>query len=112
MLTIFPVSAVAAYFVWTTPTLVLVGWMAAIALFEALNQRVLGRAYIQGDAIVVVLLHYTRLPIAALVGFLMFSDVPEIWIWIGAGVIALGAVVLAQGEMRAVKAADKPASKA
>ena len=48
---------------------------------------------------VVVGLHYTRLPIAALVGYLAFGEAPDRWVWIGAAVIAMAAVTLARGEM-------------
>jgi drug/metabolite transporter (DMT)-like permease len=94
-------DTVPAIFVWTTPTLEQIGWMAAIGILEMVNQRVLGRAYFQGEAVVVVALHYTRLPIAAVVGFLMFGHVPEIWIWIGGGVIAGAAIYLARRESAA-----------
>ena len=73
---------------------------ATIGVLEMINQRVLARAYIQGDAILVVGLHYTRLPIAAIVGYLMFGDVPEIWIWVGGTVIAMAALFLARSEMQ------------
>lgn len=99
VLTILPLSLVCTLFVWTVPTPVQLGWMGLVGLFEILNQRVLARAYLQADAIVVVGLHYTRLPIAALVGFLFFREAPDIWIWVGATVIAAAAVVLARGEM-------------
>ena len=51
----------------------LLGWMAAIGLLEMLNQRVLARAYVQGETVVVLALHYTRLPLAAIVGL------PDVW---------------------------------
>lgn len=105
-LVIFPLACVPAMFVWTTPTLEQLGWIAAIGILEMFNQRVLGRAYVQGEAVVVVALHYTRLPIAALIGFLMFGDVPEIWIWIGGAVIAGAAIYLAQRETAASRKAD------
>ena len=99
VLTVLPLGAICTIFVWTVPTIEQVGWMAVIGGLEMINQRVLARAYLQADAILVVGLHYTRLPIAAFVGFLMFGDVPEIWIWIGGTVIACAAIFLARGEM-------------
>ena len=105
-LVIFPLACVPAIFVWTTPTLAQIGWIAVIGILEMLNQRVLGRAYVQGEAVVVVALHYTRLPIAALIGFLMFGDVPEIWIWIGGAVIAGAAIYLAKREAAASRKPD------
>tara|TARA_Y100001936_G_scaffold250849_1_gene304805 strand:- start:1773 stop:2669 length:897 start_codon:yes stop_codon:yes gene_type:complete len=95
---ILPLAAIPAIIVWITPTWELLGWMALIGLLEMLNQRVLARAYIQGETIVVLALHYTRLPLAAIVGFLMFSEIPEIWVWIGSAVIAGAALYLAHHE--------------
>ena len=80
--------------------------MAVIGLLELANQRILSRAYVHGDAILVVALHYTRLPIAALVGFIMFSEFPEIWIWIGGGIIAGATIFLTLKENK-----SKPISK-
>jgi len=106
-LIIIPLAFFPAIFVWIPPTLEQIGWMAAIGILEMLNQRVLARAYFQGEAVVVVALHYTRLPIAAVVGFLMFGDVPEIWIWVGGAVIAGAAIYLARKEGVAARAAAK-----
>jgi drug/metabolite transporter (DMT)-like permease len=100
-LIVLPLAMVPALYFWTTPTLELLGWMAAIGLFEMLNQRVLARAYVQGETVVVLALHYTRLPLAAIVGYLMFGEVSEIWIWIGGAVIASAALYLAQSERKA-----------
>ena len=108
-LVIVPLAFIPAMFVWITPTLVQVASMAAIGVLETINQRVLARAYLQGEAIVVVALHYTRLPIAAVVGFLMFGDIPEIWIWVGGAVIAGAAIYLARREGAAAKTAAKTA---
>ena len=107
-LIILPLALVPAIFAWVTPTLEQIGWMAAIGILEMMNQRVLARAYFQGEAVVVVALHYTRLPIAAVVGFMMFGDVPEIWIWVGGAVIAGAAIYLARREGAAAKTINKP----
>lgn len=108
ILIIVPYGLAVTVFVWTTPTAVQLFWMAMIGLMEYLNQRVLARAYLRGDAMVVVGLHYTRLPIAALVGFALFGEMPEIWIWVGGTVIAMAAVILARGETRARGAKSDP----
>lgn len=107
VLTILPLAAVTSYFFWTTPTWEQLGWMALIGIMEMMNQRVLARAYTRGDAVVVVALHYTRLPIAALVGFLMLGEAPEIWIWIGGGIIAAAAIYLTRHESFADRLAEK-----
>ena len=94
ILTILPLAAATSYFVWTTPTWEQVGWMALIGVLEITNQRILGRAYQRADAIVVVILHYTRLPIAALLGFLVLSEFPDIWVWVGGAIIAAASIYL------------------
>ena len=100
-LIVLPLATLPAIYFWTTPTLELLGWMAAIGLLEMLNQRVLARAYVQGETVVVLALHYTRLPLAAIAGYLMFDEVAESWIWVGGAVIASAALYLAQHERRA-----------
>ena len=100
-LIVLPLATLPAMYFWTTPTLELLGWMAAIGLLEMLNQRVLARAYVQGETVVVLALHYTRLPLAAIAGYLMFGEVAESWIWVGGAVIASAALYLAQHERRA-----------
>jgi drug/metabolite transporter (DMT)-like permease len=96
--TILPWSLIVVPFVWVTPTLELVAWMAVVGVLEVLNQRVLSRAYLQGDAVLVVALHYTRLPLAALIGFLVFAEFPDLWVWGGGAVIAAASIWLARRE--------------
>lgn len=100
-LIVLPLAMIPAIFFWITPTMELLYWMAAIGLLEMLNQRVLARAYIQGETVIVLALHYTRLPLAAIAGYLMFGETAEVWIWVGATVIAAAALYLAQHERRA-----------
>lgn len=101
--TILPWSLIVVPFVWVTPTPALVGWMAVVGVLEVLNQRVLSRAYLQGDAVLVVALHYTRLPLAALVGFLVFAEFPDIFVWVGGAVIAASSIWLARRETVAAR---------
>jgi drug/metabolite transporter (DMT)-like permease len=94
-----PYGLLFTLFVWTTPTLIQVGWMALIGVMETYNHRCIARAYLKGDVIIVTGMQYTRLPVAALAGFLIFSELPDLWIWVGAAVIAVAATILARGEM-------------
>ena len=76
-----------------------------VGLLEMLTQRALQRAYVVGDATVIVAFTFTRLPIAALVGFLLFGDVPELWVWVGGAVITVAAVSLTRREAAAERTA-------
>jgi len=100
-LIVLPLAMIPAIFFWITPTMELLFWMATIGFLEMLNQRVLARAYIQGETVIVLALHYTRLPLAAIAGYLMFGEMAEVWVWVGAIVIAAAALYLAQHERRA-----------
>lgn len=93
-----PLGLIACFFVWTTPTLVEIGWLAAIGISEMLTQRSMSRGYAAADATVVVAFSFLRLPVAALLGFALFGEVPEIWVWAGAAVIALSSVYIAHRE--------------
>lgn len=100
VLTILPLAGLATCFFWTTPSWSQLGWMTVIGLLEIGNQRILGRAYIRGDAIVVVALHYTRLPIAAFLGFVVLAEFPDVWVWLGGGIIAAASIYLTTQERK------------
>ena len=93
-----PLAVIPAIFVWQTPTLGLFGWLIVIGGLGILNQRMVTRAFAVADVSLVLALGYLRLPIAALIGFLVFGEVPEIWVWIGGAVIAGSAAYIAHRE--------------
>ncbi len=96
-----PLGLIACFFVWTTPTLVEIGWLVAIGISEMLSQRSMSRGYAAADTTVVVAFSFLRLPVAALLGFALFGEAPEIWVWVGAAVIALSSVYIAHRESMA-----------
>ena len=100
VLTIFPLAAATSYFVWAIPTWEQLGVMAIIGVLEIANQRLLARAYIRGETIFVVAMHYTRLPIAAFIGFLILREFPDLWIWVGGVIIAAAATWLTLQETK------------
>ena len=95
---VLPLAAISATFFWITPSWSHIAWMAVIGLLEVTNQRVLSRAYMRGDAVVVVALHYTRLPIAALLGLFVLGEFPDLWVWLGGAVIVGAAIYLTLNE--------------
>ncbi len=60
----------------------------------------MARALGTADATLVIPFDYLRLPIVALVAFLMFGEVPSLWIWIGGGIIAASSIYMAHREAR------------
>ncbi|MDA1323594.1 MAG: DMT family transporter [Proteobacteria bacterium] len=84
---IVPVSAIPAYFVWKTPLWADVPTLLGVTLFATLAQFCVANAISLADARVVQPMNFMRMPLAALFGFLMFSEFPDLWTWIGAVII-------------------------
>jgi drug/metabolite transporter (DMT)-like permease len=72
---------------WRTPTLSEFGWLVGAGAVGAFGQICLARAYEAAEVGVVAPLDFIRLPVAALIGFLIFSEFPDAWTWIGTAVI-------------------------
>jgi drug/metabolite transporter (DMT)-like permease len=75
-------------FDWVTPTL---GWSIALfvgmGLMAAVGHYFLTIAYSQAPAAVVSPFNYTQLIGAAILGYLVFDELPDFWTWVGATVI-------------------------
>lgn len=95
---IVPLAVIPAIIVWQTPNLVQLGWLLGIGATGMLTQRAMSRAFAAADASFVLAMSYLRLPIAALIGYLVFSETPEIWVWIGASIICGSSTYIAHRE--------------
>ena len=75
-------------FEWVTP---LPGWdmvlFVAIGVMAGVGHYFLTIAYSQAPAAVIAPFNYLQLVGAAILGYLLFKDVPDMWTWVGAGVI-------------------------
>ena len=80
-------ASAAVPFFWITPTVE--GWvtMAAIGLLSGGGQFAMIKAFAWAPAAVVAPFNYTGLVWAALFGFLVFSEVPDVWTVLGAALI-------------------------
>lgn len=98
LLIITPLSAVPAIFVWRNPTLEELAWLTALGAFATLVHLSLTRAFRNAEASYVVPFDFARLPFVALVAFLAFGELPDIWTWIGGGVIFAAGAYIARRE--------------
>ena len=101
MVVFTPISLIPALFVWTTPDWKQLILLVLMGLFGTLNQRCLTRAYAAADATAVLPFDFTRLPFAAILGFVLFGEFPSVWTWVGGVVIFVCVLWMAQLEARA-----------
>ena len=94
---------------WETPTWVQFGWLFAAGVLGAIGQDWLARAYDAAEVTVVAPFDFGRLPVAALLGFFIFDEVPDIWTVIGTLVIIAASLYIARREANARKAAASDA---
>jgi drug/metabolite transporter (DMT)-like permease len=103
VLYVTPMILVPALFVWVWPTVEQLLWMIAIGIAATLNQMFLSRAFAAADATAVLPFDFARLPFAALIGFLVFTELPDLWIWTGGAVIFTASIYLAHREALAAR---------
>jgi drug/metabolite transporter (DMT)-like permease len=93
-----PILLIPTLFVWQTPTLSLWPWLIAMGGVGTVAQWAMTQAYAAADATAVLPFDYLRLPFVAIAGLFVFGEEPDIWIWIGALVIAGSSIYIAHRE--------------
>jgi drug/metabolite transporter (DMT)-like permease len=86
-------------FDWVTPT---GGWhwtlFVGMGVMAGVGHYFLTIAYSQAPAAVVAPFNYVQLVGAALLGYLVFGDIPDAWSWVGAGVIVASGLYIGHRE--------------
>lgn len=82
-----PFSIVVAAFVWVTPPAHTWPGIVALAALSTIANLAVTRAFSLWDASAVMGIDFIRLPIAAGMAWLIFSETPNLWAWLGAAVI-------------------------
>ena len=98
MLYVTPLIALPTVFVWVTPSWEQLSFLLAIGFFATLNQRFLSRAFAAADATAVLPYDFSRLPFAALIGWFVFSELPDFWVWVGGAIIFAASIYIAHRE--------------
>ena len=95
---LLPVSLIPALFVWQWPTAEQLLWLLALGAFAQLGTFLVARALALADASAIMPYDFIRLPFTALVGFVAFAEVPDIWTWVGAAIIFSSSFYIARRE--------------
>lgn len=96
-----PLALVPALFVWQTPTLEQLGWLGLLGISGSVGHICVARSLAVADAGLIAPFDYLRLPVVALIAFFAFGEVPDVWVWVGGGVIAASSLYIAHREARA-----------
>ena len=90
----FPVTAVAAATAWTNPEWTHLPFLAALGVLATCSQWSFIQALKDADLTAVTPMAFTRLLWSALLGYLLFAEVPDLWTWVGGTMIfAAGAYI-------------------
>jgi drug/metabolite transporter (DMT)-like permease len=89
---------VPAIYVWQWPTGEQWIWLALIGALGSAIQFCLAKAFSLAETTVVLPFDFLKLVWASLFGFLLFSEIPDPWAWVGGTIIFASAVYVAYRE--------------
>ena len=95
---------------WRTPTPEELGWLFLTAVFATLMHLTMTQAFRAAEITVTQPITFLQLVWAALLGYYVFAEQPEIWTWIGGAAIVASATYIAHREALARR--SRPAREA
>jgi drug/metabolite transporter (DMT)-like permease len=93
-----PLSLGPALIDWHWPSAMQFALLILVGGVAVLSHLALTRAYQRADASAIVPFDYARLPFVAAIAFVLFGEVPDLWTWVGAAIIAGAAIYIARRE--------------
>ena len=98
MIYLTPLSLVPALFVWQWPEPSAFGALIGLGCLGTIAHLSVARALAAADASACAPFEFARLPFAALIGFVCFGEITDLWTWVGAAVIAGSSIYVAHRE--------------
>mgnify|MGYP004000494305 CR=1 FL=1 len=97
-----------AMLVWRTPTMEEIFWLFLMAAVATLAHLVMTKAMEEAELTTLQPVHFLQLVWATLIGYFLFAEEPDMWTWIGGGVVVASATYIAHREAIATgKAKEK-----
>lgn len=82
-----PLSLIPALFVWVPPSLEQLGWLLLLGTLGGGGQLAMSQSLRLADTHVVTPFDFSRLLFVAALAYLMFDQIPDIFVWIGGAMI-------------------------
>jgi drug/metabolite transporter (DMT)-like permease len=92
-----------ALWFWRTPSLESLLLVALIGAFGTIAWLCFTRAFALADASAAMPYEFLKLPITALLAYLMFAEIPSVWTWVGGAVIFGASIYIAQREAKVAR---------
>ncbi len=102
-----PLALIPTLFLWVTPTLEQWPLVLGIGLVSSIGGYCFTRAVSAADARIVQPFQFSRMIFATAIGWIMFSELPDIWTWVGAAVIFAASYYVVYREGKARRAQRK-----
>ena len=112
VLMLTPVSLIPALFVWQTPDLMQFAWLLAIGACGTLGHICTTRAFSMAEATAVLPYDFLRLPLMAVLAWLVFDQTLDGWTGLGAAIIIGSSLYIARREAHHQRRLAKPDSPA
>jgi drug/metabolite transporter (DMT)-like permease len=111
-LLLLPLSLAPALFFWQWPTLDQLLWLVLIGLLGAGAQYLMTESLSLADTSVVMPVDFTKLIWVSAIAYLAFGEVPDVFTWIGGGVIFASTFYIGLREQQAAAAPSRAKSTA
>ena len=98
-----PLSLIPALFVWTMPAWETLALLLGTGVGGFCIQQCLTRAFAATEATAVLPFDFSRLLFTALLGYVVFSELPDIWTWVGGALVMASVVYIARRESQLAK---------
>ena len=95
-----PLTGLAALPFWQWPTSDQLVWLVAIGVLGTVAQTLMNQSFREADVSIVLPLEFCKLIWAALFGYLLLAEVPDLWTWLGGAMIFAGVAYIGIRESR------------
>lgn len=102
-LLMMPLTLVPAAFVWQWPDAVQLFWLVLVGLLGGAGQLLMTEALRSADTAVVMPIDFCKLPWVAVIAYLAFSEVPDLYTWLGGAIIFASSFYIAYRERQVTR---------